>query len=309
MAVVFDFFASSADRPEWEQLRWPIYPEEANVLKNSSTQQIDESEKGGISQALGTLGATGAALSYLLVYVFRLGEAIRFRFDPSLITVSINDFLTVLTPTATCLTYFVFASILMRDLGDEGRAKKVLGAQLSGPGAVVVGLVLSILPVGLTLLVGSVQTSIWVSLVVAALASMGILCLTLRHLLHVSPITWASGVFNRGSRRLGGAPSHMGAMLGAAALAMLLFFLVAGYTNQLDFSGSHTLVIESEESGEDYAVLALFDGNRAVTRIAEPTDAEGTFQVNLDDPYQVTYITDGYVVTTAHCIRVIDEKP
>ena len=269
-------------------------------------QNVDDSARGKISQALGTLGAVGAALSYLLVYVFRLGEAMRFRFDPSLITVSINDFLTVLIPTAACVTYFALVSLLVRDLGDESRAKRTVGVHLSRPKALAASLALTVLPICLALLIGSVQASMWVSLVIAALVATGALCLVMRHALHVSPIAWVSGVLSRGSRGLDRAPSRMGGVFGVAAVAMLALFLFAGYTNQLDLSGSHTLVLEDVASGQDYAVLALFDGNRAVVRSAAPADGSGAYEVDLSEPYRVVYVTDGYVVTTASGVGVTD---
>ena len=65
-------------------------------------------------------------------------------------------------------------------------------------------------------------------------------------------------------------------------------------------------MLEDVASGQDYAVLALFDGNRAVVRSAAPADGSGAYEVDLSEPYRVVFVTDGFVVTTASGVGVTD---
>ena len=88
------------------------------------TSGDNETEEDGLSQAIGLMGTLGAVFSYLLVYIFRLGEAMRYRFDPSLITVSINDFLTVLIPIAAFLVYLLAVSLAIRDLDQSAQRER-----------------------------------------------------------------------------------------------------------------------------------------------------------------------------------------
>lgn len=257
--------------------------------------------------AIGLVGTLGAVLSYVLVYAFRLGEAMRYRFDPSLITVSVNDFLTTLIPMAACVIYYALAFLLIRDLKGASRASRALGVSLPAPATTLLATLLCLLPVGLALPVSAVQSSMWVSLVIAAASALLVMGAIVRVTLRVSPLRWASGVLRRGGRSINRQPSRVGPALGVAFALVLGFFVFAGYTNQLDFSGSHSLVLRDTSDSEALAVLALFDGNRAVVRPAVPAGEQGAYQVDLSEPYRVVYVTDGYEVTSARGITVVDD--
>ena len=365
----------------------------------------NETEEDGLSQAIGLMGTLGAVFSYLLVYIFRLGEAMRYRFDPSLITVSINDFLTVLIPIAAFLVYLLAVSLVIRDLDQSAQRERRRAARRAShtraseqpapntpvtqgvlrssalsalayalphalawaalsalcpdariPASALLGAIqcttvfwrigsparnahaksashpktlrlsptreelsfatisLCVLPLWLTLTISAVQSSAWLCFVAAALISLGILAALLGLALRVSPLAWSYEVVRRGGRGLNDRPTKTAPVVGALLAAVLALFLLAGYTNQLDFTGSHSLVLSNEEAGTDYAVLALFDGNRAVVRTATPTpanqsaadgDAVGeTYAIDLSEPYQVVYLTDGYQVLQANGITV-----
>ncbi len=387
-------------------------PEKGSAEKHdAAVQQVDDDEdESGLADALGLIGTVGAVFSYLLVYAFRLGEAMRYGFDPSIITVSINDFLTVLIPIALCLVYLLAVSLLIRDLEQSARGERkrrrvgsgsaarpreralpaaatavlyaapfaacaVLsnGGQApwfsaaaslcalvltvacfarmdrarpaqskatvdhpkhlricpSRPQQLFATLSLTLLPVWLTLLASGTQSSMWISLVIGALLALLTMCLVMRYVLHLSPVSWAYGIARRGTRGLVGTPVRTAPIIGGAFAAVLALFLLAGYTNQLDFTGSHTLLLEDPQSGTDYAVLALFDGNRAVVRTADPVTpapadgaapasearegsaastpddvANTTFSITMDEPYRVVYLTDGYDVLQAGGIEI-----
>lgn len=387
-------------------------PENSGAEKHgAAVQQANDEDESGLADALGLIGTVGAVFSYLLVYAFRLGEAMRYEFDPSIITVSINDFLTVLIPIALCLVYLLAVSLLIRDLeqsarGERKRRRAGSGASArpreralpaaatvllyaapfaacavlsnggkapwfsaaaslcalaltvvcfarmdrarpaqrkatvdhpkrlricpSRPQQLFATLSLTLLPVWLTLLASGAQSSMWISLVIGALLALLTMCLVMRYVLHISPVSWAYGVARRGTRGLVGTPVRTLPVVGGALAAVLALFLLAGYTNQLDFTGSHTLLLEDPKTGTDYAVLALFDGNRAVVRTAEPVapapasdtasapDAPGegavvsipddtantTFSITMDEPYRVVYFTDGYDVLQAGGIEI-----
>ena len=365
----------------------------------------NNTEEDGISQALGLMGTLGAVFSYLLVYIFRLGEAMRYRFDPSLITVSINDFLTVLIPIAAFLVYLLAVSLVIRDLDQSAQRERRRAANPAShtraseqpapnapatqgilrpsvlsalayalphalvwvalttlcpdariPASALLGVIqcvsvfwrigspardahakpvshpkalrlsptheelsfatisLCMLPLWLTLAISAVQSSAWLCFVAAALISLGILAALLGLALRISPLAWSYGVIRRGGRGLNDRPTKTAPVAGALLAAVLALFLLAGYTNQLDFTGSHSLVLADKEAGTDYAVLALFDGNRAVVRTATPTSANqpaadggadsATYAIDLSEPYQVVYLTDGYQVMQANGIVV-----
>lgn len=353
----------------------------------------DDAEQ-SLSDILGIVGTAGAIFSYVLVYAFRLGEAIRYRFDPSLITVSVNDFLTVLIPFALCALYLVASLLLVRDLGrvmsaiprragglvrtrpDAGGrgASTMLGVlvalgyiaalaavgALSGaligaraiPAALASGAVastaigfaavrrvqarlnegdgasmardhggagalvytacaLSGLPFGLALLINQLQTSAWISLVIAAVAAAAIVCALARLELTASVFIWIVRLMRRGGRGAAANSPRAIFAVGVLAVSMLALFLFAGYSNELDFTGSHTLMLQDEGSGATYAVLALFDGNRAVVRDATPLPQSGiddgtAYAIDLSKPYRMVYITDGYAVTQASRLETRD---
>lgn len=370
----------------------------------ASPDKVNEkngAEDDGLSKALGLIGTLGAVFSYLLVYIFRLGEAMRYRFDPSLITVSINDFLTVLIPIAACLVYLFAISLAIRDLDQSAQRERrraqrrclpsqspegplhaavipVLAYALPHvlvwtalsiacpaacvPMAALLGLAqcaavfrrmgpaasaraagtqavaraaratatppashpkelhlsptraellfasvsLCMLPIWLTLVISLVQSSAWLCLVAAALLSLGALAALLRLGLRISPLAWSCEVVRRGGRGLSDRPTKATPVAAGLLAAVLALFLLAGYTNQLDFTGSRSLVLADTQSGTDYAVLALFDGNRAVVRTATPTPDTSSYTVDLSEPYHVVYLTDGYQVLQAHSVQVND---
>ena len=361
----------------------------------ASPDKVNEkngAEDDGLSKALGLIGTLGAVFSYLLVYIFRLGEAMRYRFDPSLITVSINDFLTVLIPIAACLAYLFAVSLVIRDLDQSAQRERrraqrrssapqptegplhaavipVLAYALPhvlvwtalsiacpaacGPVAALLGLAqcaavfrrmgpaasaraahgagappashpkelrlsptrgellfasvsLCMLPIWLTLVISLVQSSAWLCLVAAALLSLGVLAALLRLGLRISPLAWSCEVVRRGGRGLSDRPTKATPVAAGLLAAVLALFLLAGYTNQLDFTGSRSLVLADTQTGTDYAVLALFDGNRAVVRTATPTPDADSYAVDLSEPYHVVYLTDGYQVLQAHSVQVND---
>ena len=350
----------------------------------------ENTEEDGISKALGLVGTLGAVFSYLLVYIFRLGEAMHYRFDPSLITVSINDFLTVLIPIAACLVYLLAVSLITRDLGQSSRRERrrdkkngtvreegvgrgalipvltylaphaVAFAAASAtlptifaPLAAVIGIVqcclafwrvgrnargkrtvtvshpkllrlnpsrgellfstvsFSCLPIWLTLAINEVQSSMWVGIVIAALLSTAALATLMRTGLHVSPVRWAYEITRRGTKGLSNDPARTAPAIAGVLAVVLGLFLIAGYTNQLDFSGSHSILLSDASSGEKYAVLALFDGNRAVVRRASPSQsngpvAKGVYSIDLSQPYHVVYLTDGYQVLEGATVEVTE---
>lgn len=379
----------------------------ANAVNATAGTDTTETapEEDGLSKALGLIGTLGAVFSYLLVYIFRLGEAMRYRFDPSLITVSINDFLTVLIPIAACLAYLFAISLVIRDLDQSAQRERrraqrrsptpqptegplhaavlpilayalphaLVWTALSAacpaacvPAAALLGVAqcatvfrrmgpassaraastpatsahtthatsatptppashpkelrlsptrgellfasvsLCMLPLWLTLAIGLVQSSTWLCLVAAALVSLGLLAALMRLGLHVSPLAWSCEVVRRGGRGLSDRPTKATPVAAGLLAAVLALFLLAGYTNQLDFTGSRSLVLADTQTGTDYAVLALFDGNRAVVRTATPTPDADSYAVDLSEPYHVVYLTDGYQVLQARSVQVDD---
>lgn len=347
----------------------------------------ETTEEDGISKALGLVGTLGAVFSYLLVYIFRLGEAMRYRFDPSLITVSINDFLTVLIPIAACLVYLLAVSLITRDLGQSSRRERrrdeksgAVREEGVGRGALIpvlaylaphalafaianatlpllfaplsaaIGVTqcflalrrvgrsahekraaavshpkllrinpsrgellfstvsLGCLPIWLTLAINELQSSMWVGIVIAALLSVAALATLMRAELHVSPMRWAYEIARRGTKGLSNEPARTAPAIAGVLAVVLGLFLLAGYTNQLDFSGSHSILLSDADSGEKYAVLALFDGNRAVVRGAVPERSEEgddvSYVIDLSEPYHVVYLTDGYQVLEGATVEV-----
>lgn len=283
-----------------------------------------EGEDDGMSDLVGIASGVGAVLSYILVYAFRLGEAIRYRFDPSLITVSINNFLTVLIPFASCAAYLVLGALFLRDMRRKDSLRGRTAASRRTARSTHLGHVwltmlaggLVALPFLIALGVNRLQTSPWISLVIGAGISLGVLATLVRKQLGIAPLTWTRDVMRRGSRGASVNPVRGAIAVVVLCSALLALFLFSGYTNQLDFIGSHTLMLTDPQSGETYAVLALFDGNRAVVRDARPIDAgaedpvredaseeESAYSVDLSEPYRVVYLTDGYNVSQASHIE------
>lgn len=334
-------------------------------------EQLNDSVHESISHLLGMVGTAGVIMSYLLVYVFRLGESMRYEFDPSLITVSINDFLNVLIPILLCIIYAILVSLLVRDLAKSSKKawkgkNRVLNVVKSSLGiaACVVPLVLIcapiqgrigtmiasvvsiaecvlsivipmrtddasgssgsndfpvckaahpkqlhlvpshfrvafiatsfiISPIMLALSLTMLQPSTWIAFVTSIAICTAVISMCVSVSWKLSPIEWVKYVLIRSDNKVSDSNANVVRIVIASIAIVFVLALSAGYTGVLDMTGSNGFILINRDTHDAVAVLALFDGNRAVMRDAKP-DGHGSYIIDMSEPYTSGYLTDGY---------------